>query len=110
MLAGIKEATLDYTVLIDVDLQDPPELIEKMYDKINEGYDTILAERSSKIGENIIRRTIATIGYYLISKLSESKIPMNVGEFRMISKKIVKYILEMEERDFFKRCKCLYWF
>ncbi len=103
MLAGIKEATLDYTVLIDVDLQDPPELIEKMYDKINEGYDTILAERSSKIGENIIRKTIATIGYYLISKLSESKIPMNVGEFRMISKKIVKYILEMEERDFFLR-------
>jgi len=103
MLAGINECSLDYAVLIDVDLQDPPELIEEMYKLIKQGYETVLAQRSSKRGENFLRKSISTIGYFLISKLSESKIPMNVGEFRMISKKIITHIRNMEERDFFLR-------
>ena len=103
MLAGIKNSSYDYAVLIDVDLQDPPELIEEMYSYTKKGYDTILAERTSKIGENFLRKTIASTGYFLISKLSDSKIPMNVGEFRMISKKIIGYISDLEEKDFFLR-------
>lgn len=103
ILAGIKNSSYDYAVLIDADLQDPPELIEEMYKFTKKGFDTILAERSSKIGENFLRKIIATTGYYLISKLSETKIPMNVGEFRMISRKIIGYICDLEERDFFLR-------
>ena len=103
MLAGIKNSSYDYAVLIDVDLQDPPELIEEMYSYTKKGYDTILAERTSKIGENFLRKTIASSGYFLISKLSDNKIPMNVGEFRMISKKIIGYISDLEEKDFFLR-------
>jgi glycosyltransferase involved in cell wall biosynthesis len=103
ILAGIKNSSYDYAVLIDVDLQDPPELIEEMYVYAKKGFDTVLAERSSKIGENFLRKIIANIGYYLISKLSETKIPMNVGEFRMISRKIIGHICDLEEKDFFLR-------
>ena len=103
ILAGINNCSHEHAVLIDVDLQDPPELIQEMYDYAKKGYDTILAERSSKIGENFLRKIIANVGYFLISKLSDTNIPMNVGEFRMISKKIINHIKDLEERDFFLR-------
>ena len=103
LLAGIKNALMDNIVLIDVDLQDPPELIEDMYKLRKENYDTILAKRSKKKGENFFRKLISNVGYKLINSLSETKIPENVGEFRLISKKIVNEINKMEERDFFLR-------
>lgn len=103
LLAGIKNALMDNIVLIDVDLQDPPELIEDMYKLRKENYDTILAKRSKKKGENFFRKLISNVGYKLINSLSETKIPENVGEFRLISKKIINEINKMEERDFFLR-------
>ncbi len=103
LLAGIKNSNLDNVILIDVDLQDPPELIEEMYKLRKENFDTVLAKRSKKKGENLIRNFISKVGYKLINKLSETKIPENVGEFRLISKKIVNEINKMEERDFFLR-------
>ncbi len=103
ILAGIKNSTLDNIVLIDVDLQDPPELIEKMYNLRQQGYDTVLAKRKSKKGENPVREMISNIGYHLISKFSETNIPKNVGEFRLISKRIRDQIKELEEKDFFLR-------
>ena len=103
LLAGIKNSSLENIVLIDVDLQDPPELIEKMYELRKQGYDTILAKRKSKKGENFVRKVISDIGYRLISKLSDTKIPKNVGEFRLISKKIKNQIQKLEEKDFFLR-------
>ena len=84
MLAGIKISSMDNVVLIDVDLQDPPELIEQMYESRKEGYETILAKRSKKKGENIIKKIISDLGYFLIYKLSDTNIPRNVGEFRLI--------------------------
>lgn len=103
LLAGIKNSSLENIVLIDVDLQDPPELIEKMYELRKQGYDTILAKRKSKIGENFVRKVISDTGYHLISKLSDTSIPKNVGEFRLISKKIKNQIEQLEEKDFFLR-------
>ena len=103
LLAGIKNSVLDNVVLIDVDLQDPPELIEKMYLLKKENFDTILAKRSKKKKENFIRNIISTVGYKIINSLSETKIPENVGEFRLISRRIVEEIKKMEERDFFLR-------
>ncbi len=103
MLAGIKNSSLDNIILIDVDLQDPPELIEQMYSYRKQGYDTVLAKRKSKKGENIIREFISNIGYHLISKFSETDIPKNVGEFRLISKRIRDQINMLEEKDFFLR-------
>ena len=102
-LAGINYASLDNVVFIDVDLQDPPELIIDMYSYIEKGYDSVLAKRIKKRGENPIRNLISTIGYSLISKLSDTNIPANVGEFRMISKRIKNEINKLNESDFFLR-------
>lgn len=103
ILAGIKNSSLENIVLIDVDLQDPPELIEQMYELRKQGYETILAKRKIKKGENFIRKIISNIGYRIISKLSDTNIPENVGEFRLISKKIKNQIDKLEEKDFFLR-------
>ena len=104
MLAGLENSNGKYIVFIDVDLQDPPELIEKMYININQNNnDVVLAQRTSKLNENILRKNIANFGYYLISKLSDTFIPKNVGEFRMISRRVADKLIEMQDFDFFLR-------
>lgn len=103
MLAGLNNSLGEKLVFIDVDLQDPPELISKMYDEINNGYDVVLAKRKRKINENFIRKSISAIGYILINKLSDTNIPKNIGEYRMISKKIIDKIRNLRENEFFLR-------
>ena len=102
-LAGIHHAKLDNLVFIDVDLQDPPEMIIDMYKFSKEGYDTVLAKRVKKIGENPLRNLISKVGYSLIHKLSDTNIPENVGEFRLISRRICNEIIKLNESDFFLR-------
>ena len=77
---------------MDCDLQDPPELIEQMYNKAKEGFDCVYAERIKKEGENILRLFIVNIYYFLVNKLSEVPIPKNVGEYRLISRRMIEYI------------------
>lgn len=103
ILAGIKNSNSRYLILIDVDLQDPPELIPEMYKYANLGYEVVLAKRNKKIGENFIRKIISWFGYKIISMLSNTNIPINIGEFRLISKRVIKYINIMEENEFFLR-------
>jgi glycosyltransferase involved in cell wall biosynthesis len=103
MFAGLENSNGKYVVFIDVDLQDPPELIEEMYSNIKQDYDVVLAQRTNKLNENIFRKNIAKFGYYLISKLSDTNIPRNVGEFRMISRRVGSKLIEMQDYDFFLR-------
>ena len=104
MLAGLRSVTGDEIVVMDVDLQDPPEKIKEMHSILKaDNVDVVLAKRKSKIGENIFRKTIASIGYFLINKLSDTKIPYNVGEFRMMKKKVVDQIIILNENVFFLR-------
>ena len=104
MFAGLENSNGKYIVFIDVDLQDPPELIEKMYTIIKQGNnDVVLAQRINKLNENIFRKNIAKFGYYIISKLSEYNIPKNIGEFRMISRRVGNKLIEMQDFDFFLR-------
>jgi dolichol-phosphate mannosyltransferase len=92
ILAGIENCSGDHCVIIDVDLQDPPELIEKMYHTIKEGHDCVFAKRTRKVGENIFRLLIIKTYYFIINKFSEVPIPKNVGEFRIISRRMINYI------------------
>lgn len=92
ILAGIENCSGNYCVIIDVDLQDPPELIENMYKKIIEGYDCVFAKRIKKVGENIIRLSIIKTFYLIINSFSDMDIPKNVGEFRIISRRMIDYI------------------
>ena len=103
ILAGIHHAQFDNAVFIDVDLQDPPELIIDMYKYSKQGYETILAKRIKKRGENLIRNFISNVGYSLINKLSETNIPTNVGEFRLITKRVLNELKKLDESDFFLR-------
>lgn len=103
ILAGIENCSGDHCVIIDVDLQDPPELIEKMYYKIKEGYDCVFAKRIRKIGENIFRLLIIKIYYIIINKFSEVPIPKNVGEFRIISRRMINYIKLYGSYNFYLR-------
>jgi len=103
ILAGIENCLGDYCVIIDVDLQDPPELIEQMYEKAKEGHDCVYAERIKKEGENFLRLFIIKIYYFIINKLSEIPIPQNVGEFRIISRRMIEYIKIHGNSNFYLR-------
>ena len=103
MLAGLNNCSGENLVFIDVDLQDPPELIPDMYNEIIMGFEVVLAKRKKKINENTIRKFVSAIGYFIINKLSDTNIPQNIGEYRMISKKIINQIKDLKENEFFLR-------
>jgi len=102
-MAALKNSTGDRCLIIDCDLQDPPELLNKMNSKMNEGYDVVLAKRNSRKGETFIKKFVASFGYNLINKISDVKIPTNSGDFRLLSRKIVNYLKDFEEPNAFLR-------
>ena len=78
----------DLCVIIDCDLQDPPELIFDMYSKILEGNDVVYAKDKRK-GETFIKKIISKVGYQIIEKISDVKIPRDTGDYRIITKKLL---------------------
>ena len=102
-MAALKNSKGDRCLIIDCDLQDPPELLSQMYSKMDEGYDVVLAKRKSRKGETLVKKLITSVGYNLINKISDVKIPINSGDFRLISKKIVNFLNEFDEPNAFLR-------
>ncbi|MFZ0219833.1 MAG: glycosyltransferase family 2 protein [Candidatus Aquirickettsiella sp.] len=102
-IAGILNCKGDACVVIDVDLQDPPELIGTLYDKLNEGYEVVYATRRSRQGESWIKKTIAYFGYMLIAKLSEVPIPRNTGDFRIMTRRVMEELRQLHEKHGFLR-------
>ncbi len=102
-MAGILNCEGKYCVVIDVDLQDQPELIEKMYEKSLKDFDVVYAKRTSRKGETVLKKIISWLGYRIINKLSDVKIPENTGDFRIISRKIIEHLRELNETHGFLR-------
>lgn len=102
-MAGIHYAKGSYCLVIDVDLQDPPELLEEMYVKAQEGYDVVLARRRSREGETLFKRFISYIGYKVINKCSDVSIPTNTGDFRLMSRRVLDQLCELNESHGFLR-------
>ncbi|MEN9450431.1 MAG: hypothetical protein RJA83_1045 [Pseudomonadota bacterium] len=102
-MAGILHCKGQSCVVIDVDLQDPPELIMDLYNKLQEGYEVVYATRRSRIGESWIKKSIAYLGYRLIAKLSEVPIPHDTGDFRIISRRIIEVLRLLPEKHGFLR-------
>jgi len=102
-IAGIFHCTGNSCVVIDVDLQDPPELIPLMYQKLNQGYEVVYAKRSSRKGETLIKRMVAYVGYSLIDKLSDIKIPRDTGDFRIMSRRVINELKSLGESHGFLR-------
>jgi len=102
-MAGIYNASGNACVVIDVDLQDPPELIPTMYQKMKEGFDVVYAKRISRKGETLIKRFISYFGYALIDRLSDVKIPRNTGDFRIMSRRVIEELKILNESHGFLR-------
>ena len=97
--AGIENATGDAIITIDADLQDPPEVIADLLKKWEEGYDIVYAKRKSRKTDTFFKRTTANIYYKVLNKLSDIKIPENVGDFRLISKRVQQVFIKLPEKD-----------
>lgn len=102
-MAGIFSCSGENCVVIDVDLQDQPELIEQMYVKLNEGYEVVYAKRRSRRGETLIKRIISHIGYSVINKLSDVQIPRNTGDFRIMTRRVIEELRRLNESHGFLR-------
>jgi len=102
-IAGILNCKGSYCVVIDVDLQDPPEIIEQLYKKIIAGYEVIYAKRKNRKGETIFKKIISSFGYFLINKLSDVRIPKDAGDYRIISRKVINHLKELNESHGFLR-------
>lgn len=102
-MAGILACKGDACVVIDVDLQDPPELIPELYEKLQENYEVIYAKRRSRKGETLIKRIISYFGYSVINRLSDVQIPRNTGDFRIMSRKVIEELRKLNESHGFLR-------
>ncbi|CNK27963.1 glycosyltransferase family 2 protein [Yersinia mollaretii] len=102
-MAGILSCIGETCVVIDVDLQDQPELIEQMFAKLQEGYEVVCAKRRSRKGETLIKRVIAHLGYGLINKLSDVEIPRNTGDFRIMTRRVIEELRRLNECHGFLR-------
>ena len=103
IFAGLDHAKGNAIVIIDSDLQDPPELIGELYDKFLLGYDVVFAQREARAGESWHKLFTAKLFYKFINRFSQVEIPLDTGDFRIISKKIKDIILSMPERNKFLR-------
>jgi len=103
VFAGLEYATGNSIVIIDADLQDPPELINDLYAKIQQGYDVVYAQRAHRVGESWHKLLTAKLFYRFINNLSEVPIPLDTGDFRIITKKIRNILIAMPEHNKFLR-------
>lgn len=102
-MAGILTCNGKACVVIDVDLQDPPELIKEMYAKLKEGCEVVYAKRRSRKGETVPKRIVAGVGYYIINKLSDIKLPRDTGDFRIMSRRVMEDLRRLNETHGFLR-------
>jgi dolichol-phosphate mannosyltransferase len=102
-LAGMEAAGGDAVVVIDCDLQDPPELIPELLACWREGYDVVYAQRRTRAGETLPKRIVAALGYHLIARIAEVEIPPNTGDFRLMSRRVVDNVISLSETHGFLR-------
>lgn len=101
--AGISRAKGQAIVIIDADLQDPPELIPKMIKLWENGYDVVYAKRKKREGETWFKLATAKLFYRVLDNLAEVKIPVDTGDFRLIDRKVADTFLSMPEKNRFVR-------
>jgi len=101
--AGVDEAAGDAIVIIDADLQDPPEVIPGMVEKWQEGYDVVYGVRKRRVGESKLKLLTASVFYRLLRSFTNIDIPVDVGDFRLISRKAAMELRKLRENDRFIR-------
>ena len=103
MTAGLDHAVGRAVVVIDADLQDPPELIPQMVAGWREGYDVVYAQRTHRDGESWVKKATAKLFYRVISRMTNIEIPQDTGDFRLMSRRVVDALLKLRERHRFMK-------
>lgn len=101
--AGMDFARGDAVIVIDADLQDPPEVIPELIARWKAGYDVVYAVRTARKGESVFKRATARLFYRVINSLSSVPMPLDVGDFRLVDRRALKAFLSLRERDRFVR-------
>jgi len=102
-LAGLEYSRGDAVIVMDVDMQDPPELVAAMVAKWREGYDIVLPQRQQRTGEPWIKQLVSAVGYKVINKIADVSIPPNTGDFRLMSRRVVGELVKLKESHGFLR-------
>lgn len=102
-LGGLHYSTGQVVIVMDVDLQDPPELIPPMIAKWREGFDVVYAQRRNRDGETLIKKVVSAVGYQLINRIADVHIPPNTGDFRLMSRRVVEEVDKLKESHGFLR-------
>ncbi|MFN0025184.1 MAG: glycosyltransferase family 2 protein [Parvularculaceae bacterium] len=101
--AGLDHAKGDAVVVMDADLQDPPELVAEMIDGWREGYEVVYARRRARHGDGPVKRVTAALFYRLMARIGSVEMPENVGDFRLMSRKAVDAVCALRERHRFMK-------
>jgi dolichol-phosphate mannosyltransferase len=102
-LAGLAAASGDAAVVIDCDLQDPPELIPELVARWRTGFDVVYAQRRTRAGETVPKRIVSWAGYKVIRRIAEVDIPPHTGDFRLMSRRVVDNVVALKESHGFLR-------
>ena len=103
MTAGLDHASGDAAVVIDADLQDPPELIPKMIAEWRNGYDVVYAKRTARKGEGVIKKFTANAFYRVMQNLGDVRLPKDTGDFRLLSRQALDPLLRLREQHRFMK-------
>lgn len=103
LTAGLFQAAGHYTMIIDADMQDPPELLTQMLEHARSGVDVVYGQRANRDGETWLKLTTSSLFYKILSFLSETPIPKDVGDFRLISRRVLDHFKNMPEHHRFVR-------
>ena len=101
--AGLDQARGEAVVIIDADLQDPPELIVDLYARFRQGYDVVYAKRRSRGGESQAKKLTAKVFYRILARITRISIPVDTGDFRIISRRVLLALRQMPEQHKFLR-------
>ena len=101
--AGLHFARGERILIMDADLQDPPELLPEMLRKMDEGVDVVYAQRRSRPGDALLKRLFCAVFYRLLDRLADARIPLDTGDFRLISRRVCDLMVAMPERHRFIR-------
>lgn len=101
--AGIDHCSGNAIAIIDADLQDPPELIQDLYNKMKDGFQVVYARRNSRSGESFMKKFTAKMFYRILARITSIKIPVDTGDFRIMDRKIVDVLKQMPEQQKYLR-------
>jgi polyisoprenyl-phosphate glycosyltransferase len=102
-IAGMEASSGDAVVVVDCDLQDPPELIPTLVERWLAGYDVVYAQRRTRAGETLPKRVVSAVGYWVIRRIADVEIPPNTGDFRLMSRRVVDNVVALKESHGFLR-------